>query len=111
MGRYGSSVVLPCWLTSNTNAETLEIRWYRPAQFKEPLLFYKDRKVITDFQEIYKNRSSLTQRSPQSTGLKQGDVSLKLDSLGLSDIGIFHCYVSGDTSYDSNTVTLNLTGE
>ncbi|KAG7314160.1 hypothetical protein KOW79_022656 [Hemibagrus wyckioides] len=109
MGKYGSSVVLPCWLTPNTNAETWEVRWYRPNQFKEPLLFYTDRKVITDYQEIYKNRSSLTQRNPQSTGLKQGDVSLKLDNLGLSDIGIFHCYVSGDTSYDSSTVTLSIT--
>ncbi|KAK3523483.1 hypothetical protein QTP86_033982 [Hemibagrus guttatus] len=109
MGKYGSSVVLPCWLTPNTNAESLEIRWYRPNQFKEPLLFYQDHKVITEFQENYKNRSSLTVRGPQSTGLKQGDISLKLDNLDLSDIGIFHCYVTGDTSYDSKTVTLNLT--
>ncbi|TSL54337.1 Butyrophilin subfamily 1 member A1 [Bagarius yarrelli] len=60
---------------------------------------------------MYKNRSSLTLSSPQSNGLKEGDVSLRLDNLGLSDIGIYYCYVSGDKSYDSKTVTLNLTAQ
>ncbi|KAI5088008.1 butyrophilin subfamily 2 member A2-like isoform X1, partial [Silurus meridionalis] len=105
----GSSVVLPCWLTPVTDAENLEIRWYRPDQFKNPLLLYQNRKVITDLVEMYINRSSLTLRNPQSAGLKQGDVSLRLDNIGLSDIGIFHCYVSGDKSYNSNTVKLSLT--
>ncbi|KAK2865811.1 hypothetical protein Q7C36_001867 [Tachysurus vachellii] len=109
MGKYGFSVVLPCWLTPKTDAESLEIRWYRPDQFRNPILLYQNHKVVADFQENYKNRSSLTLSSPQSTGLKQGDVSLKLDNLALSDIGIFHCYVSGDKSYDSKTVTLSLT--
>ncbi|KAI5607346.1 butyrophilin subfamily 2 member A2-like isoform X2, partial [Silurus asotus] len=109
MGKYGSSVVLPCWLTPATDAENLEIRWYRPDQFKNPLLLYQNRKVITDLVEMYINRSSLTLRNPQSAGLKQGDVSLRLDNIGLSDIGIFHCYVSGDTSYNSNNVKLSLT--
>ncbi|KAF4071392.1 hypothetical protein AMELA_G00272710 [Ameiurus melas] len=108
MGQYGSSVVLPCWLTPEMNAEALEIRWYRPGQFKSPLLFYQNSKIITDY-NTYKNRSSLTLRNPQSTGLKQGDISLRLDNLGLSDIGIFHCYVTGDKSYHEKTVTLNLT--
>lgn len=111
MGKYGSSVVLPCWLSDEFDAEALEIRWYRPGQFRNPLLFYQNHKVITDFQEMYRNRSSLTLRSPQSAGLKQGDVSLRLDNLGISDIGIFHCYVSGDKSYHDNTVKLNVTGE
>lgn len=111
MGKYGSTIVLPCWISPETDAETLEIRWYRPEQFKNPILFYQNRKIITSFQEMYISRSSLTTRNSQSTGLKQGDVSLKLDNLGLSDIGIFHCYVSGDESYDENTVKLNLTGE
>ncbi|XP_060773088.1 butyrophilin subfamily 1 member A1-like isoform X2 [Neoarius graeffei] len=109
IGKYGSSVVLPCWLSPEIDAETLEIRWYRPGQFTTPLLFYQNRKVNTDYQEMYRNRSSLTLRNPQSAGLKQGDVSLRLDNLGFSDIGIFHCYVSGDKSYDDNTVELSLT--
>lgn len=110
MGQYGSSVVLPCWLTPEMNAETLEIRWYRPGQFKSPLLLYQNSKIITDY-NTYNNRSSLTLRNPQSTGLKQGDISLRLDNLCLSDIGIFHCYVTGDKSYHEKTVQLNLTGE
>ncbi|KAB5518360.1 hypothetical protein PHYPO_G00164870 [Pangasianodon hypophthalmus] len=108
-GKYGSSVILPCWLTSEMNAESLEIRWYRPDQFSSPLLFYQNHKIITKYQDTYRNRSSLTARNPQSAGLKQGDVSLRLDNLGLQDIGVFHCYVSGDKSYNDNTVKLNVT--
>lgn len=111
MGKYGSSVVLPCWLNPETNAEALEIRWYRPGHFQTPILLYKDRKIITDPQEGYGNRSSFTTRDSQSTGLKQGDVSMRLDNLVLSDIGIFHCYVDGEKSYDDNHVIVNFTGE
>lgn len=111
MGKYGSSVVLPCWLTPETDAEILQIRWYRPEQFQNPILFYDNGKIITNLQEGYKNRTSLSTGNPQSTGLKQGDVSLKLDNLGLGDIGIFHCYVSGKTSYNDNTVNVKITGE
>lgn len=111
MGKYGSSVVLPCWLNPETNAESLEIRWYRPGHFQTPILLYQNHKIITDPQEVYSNRSSFTTRDSQSTGLKQGDVSLRLDNIGMSDTGIFHCYVNGDKSYDDNNVKVNLTGK
>lgn len=112
MGKFGSSVVLPCWLTPETNAETMEIRWYRPNQFSNPVLFYQNSKIITKIQDIlYMNRTSLTKRDSQSTGLKQGDISLRLDNLSLSDKGVFQCYVSSDKSYDDSSVTLRLTGE
>ncbi|XP_053335910.1 butyrophilin subfamily 1 member A1-like [Clarias gariepinus] len=109
MGKFGSSVILPCWLTPEINAETLEIRWYRPEKFQAPFQFYQSGKFITDNQGSYRNRSSLSPRNPQSTGLNQGDVSLRLDNLGMSDIGIFHCYVSGDKSYQDKSVNLSLT--
>ncbi|KAF5902212.1 butyrophilin subfamily 1 member A1-like, partial [Clarias magur] len=109
LGKYGSSVILPCWLTPEVSAETLEIRWYRPEKFTAPFQFYQGGKFNTEYQGTYGNRSSLSPRNPQSTGLKQGDVSLRLDNIGLSDIGIFHCYVSGDKSYQDKTVNLSLT--
>ncbi|XP_062865231.1 butyrophilin subfamily 1 member A1-like [Trichomycterus rosablanca] len=108
--RYGSSVVLPCWLTPQLDAESMEIRWYRPEKYQTPVLFYQNRKLNYDVQEdIYRNRSSLTSRDAQSTGLKQGDISLQLENLNFQDNGIFHCYISGDRSYDSSTVNLLVT--
>ncbi|XP_043100985.1 erythroid membrane-associated protein-like, partial [Puntigrus tetrazona] len=104
----GSTVILPCWISPPENAEALEIRWYRHDQFNNPIVFYRDGK-IQDIQECFKNRSSLSPRSDQSGGLKDGDVSLRLEKLTFQDEGSFHCYVSGDSSYSSKVVDLKIT--
>ncbi|XP_065117985.1 butyrophilin subfamily 1 member A1-like isoform X1 [Paramisgurnus dabryanus] len=108
VGQLGSAVTLPCWTSPPLNTEALEIRWYLPERFKVPVLLYRDGKVQETQEERYRNRSSLTQRSVQSNGLKDGDVSLRLEDLRIGDAGVFHCYVSGDKSYDSQAVTLNI---
>ncbi len=105
----GSTVILSCWISPPENAEALEIRWYRH-DFNKPIVFYRDGK-IQDIQECFRNRSSLIPRSDQSGGLKDGDVSLRLEKLTFQDEGSFHCYVSGDTVYDSKVVDLKITGE
>ncbi|XP_051501716.1 butyrophilin subfamily 1 member A1-like [Myxocyprinus asiaticus] len=108
-GQVGSTVTLPCWISPPQNAEGLEIRWYRPEHFNTPVLFYRDGKIQDIQEEHYRNRSSLGPRSAQSGGLKDGDVSLRLDKLTAQDEGVFHCYVSGEKSYDSQIVSLHVT--
>ncbi|KAA0723984.1 Butyrophilin subfamily 1 member A1 [Triplophysa tibetana] len=107
VGRVGLTVTLPCWISPQTDAGTLEIRWYRPERFNTPVLFYQEGKIQEVQEEEYRNRSSLSRRSALSNGLKDGDVSLRLDNLTLQDGGVFYCYVSGDW-YDSQAVTLNI---
>ncbi|KAA0723985.1 Butyrophilin subfamily 1 member A1 [Triplophysa tibetana] len=107
VGRVGLTVTLPCWISPQTDAGTLEIRWYRPERYDTPVLFYRKGKIQEVQEEEYRNRSSLSRRSALSHGLKDGDVSLRLDNLTLQDGGVFYCYVSGDW-YDSQAVTLNI---
>ncbi len=109
VAHVGSTVILPCWISPPENAEALEIRWYRQ-DFNNPVLLYNHGK-IQDIQECFRNRSSLTLRSDQSGGLKDGDISLRLEKLTFQDEGPFHCYVSGESSYDSEVVDLKITGE
>ncbi|XP_048039402.1 erythroid membrane-associated protein-like isoform X2 [Megalobrama amblycephala] len=109
VAHVGSTVTLPCWITPPENAEALEIRWYRHDQFSNPVLFYQHGKIQDLQEESYRNRTSLTLRSDQSGGLKDGDVSLQLEKLTVQDEGSFHCYVSGDTAYDSSKVVLKIT--
>ncbi|XP_026114746.1 butyrophilin subfamily 2 member A1-like isoform X2 [Carassius auratus] len=104
----GSTVILPCWISPPENAGALEIRWYRQDQFNNPVLLYNHGKIQDIQEESYRNRSSLTLRSDQSGGLKDGDVSLQLEKLGVQDDGSFQCYVSGENSYDSEEVTLKI---
>ncbi|XP_050970492.1 myelin-oligodendrocyte glycoprotein [Labeo rohita] len=108
VAHVGSTVILSCWINPPENAEALEIRWYHQDQFNNPVLHYKDGKIQNIQEKSHRNRSSLMRWSGQSGGLKDGDVSLRLDKLTLQDEGSFICYVSGDTAYDSQEVLLNI---
>ncbi|XP_067256979.1 butyrophilin subfamily 1 member A1-like [Chanodichthys erythropterus] len=107
VAHVGSTVTLPCWISPPENAEALEIRWYREV-FANPVLFYKDGKIQDEQDKSYRNRSSLTLRSDLSGGLKDGDVSLRLEKLTVQDDGSFHCYVSGEKAYGSGEVFLKV---
>ncbi|XP_026114757.1 butyrophilin subfamily 1 member A1-like isoform X3 [Carassius auratus] len=109
VAHVGSTVTLPCWISPPENAGALEIRWYRQDQFSNPVLLYNHGKIQDVQEESYRNRSSLTLRSDQSGGLKDGDVSLRLEKLTFQDKGPFHCYVSGEHSYGSEEVVLKIT--
>ncbi|XP_067301304.1 butyrophilin subfamily 1 member A1-like [Pseudorasbora parva] len=108
VAHVGSTVILPCWISPPENAEALEIRWYRHDQFSNPILFYKHGKIQDLQEESFRNRSSLTPRSDLSGGLKDGDVSLRLEKLRIQDEGSFNCYVSGDSAYDSGEMVLKI---
>ncbi|KAK9971232.1 hypothetical protein ABG768_024606 [Culter alburnus] len=109
VAHVGSTVTLPCWISPPENAEALEIRWYRHDQFSNPVLFYQHEKIQDLQEESYRNRSSLTRCSGQSGGLKDGDVSLQLEKLTVQDEGLFHCYVSGESTYGSQEMVLKIT--
>ncbi|XP_077083482.1 butyrophilin subfamily 1 member A1-like isoform X2 [Siphateles boraxobius] len=106
VAHVGSTVTLPCWISPPENAEVLELRWYRPDQFRKPVLLYQHGKIIQE--ESFRNRSSLTLHSDLSGGLKDGDVSLQLEKLRIQDEDSFRCYVSGESAFDSREVVLKV---
>ncbi|RXN29658.1 butyrophilin subfamily 1 member A1-like protein [Labeo rohita] len=108
VAHVGSTVILPCWINPPENAEALEIRWYRQ-EFDNPVLHYNDGKIQDIQEELYRNRTSLSPRSGQSGGLKDGDVSLRLEELTFQDDGSYRCYVTGESSYGSEEVILKIT--
>ncbi|XP_067301339.1 myelin-oligodendrocyte glycoprotein-like [Pseudorasbora parva] len=110
VAHVGSTVTLPCWISPPENAEALEIRWYRHDQFSNPVLFYQHGKIQDLQEESFRNRSSLTRCSGQSGGLKDGDVSLRLENLTVQDEGSFYCYVSGESIYNHQEMTLKVSG-
>uniref|UniRef100_A0A8C8F5L2 Uncharacterized protein n=1 Tax=Oncorhynchus tshawytscha TaxID=74940 RepID=A0A8C8F5L2_ONCTS len=99
--RLGHVATVPCWLTPSMNAEGLEVRWYRPKDFDNPVLHYRDRKIQeASLQSQYVGRSSLGLREVTSEGLKGGDVTLKLVNVTLRDQGEYVCYVSSNQDYE-----------
>uniref|UniRef100_A0A3B1KHZ8 Ig-like domain-containing protein n=1 Tax=Astyanax mexicanus TaxID=7994 RepID=A0A3B1KHZ8_ASTMX len=87
-GQLGGSVTLPCALSDNLDVRKLEVRWYRPSMYSSPALLYLNEKLDPSVTDItYQGRVSLP--GP----LEKGDVSLKLDDLRPSDLGMYMCHV------------------
>ncbi|KAK1792744.1 hypothetical protein P4O66_012666, partial [Electrophorus voltai] len=102
-GLQGASVSLPCTLSNNTDAGSLEVRWYRPNMYNAPVLFYKNRQILeSQADQKYQGRVSLL-------GIQaKGNVTLKLENLTLADRGDYICHVSSESWYDKNKVSLQI---
>uniref|UniRef100_A0A8B9LX60 Ig-like domain-containing protein n=1 Tax=Astyanax mexicanus TaxID=7994 RepID=A0A8B9LX60_ASTMX len=100
-GQLGGSVTLPCALSDNLDVRQLEVRWYRPSMYSSPALLYLNEKLDLSVTDItYQGRVSLP--GP----LEKGDVSLKLDDLRSSDLGMYMCHRSelGFISINANVI-------
>uniref|UniRef100_A0A4W4E780 Butyrophilin subfamily 1 member A1-like n=1 Tax=Electrophorus electricus TaxID=8005 RepID=A0A4W4E780_ELEEL len=102
-GLQGASVSLPCTLSNNTDAGSLEVRWYRPNMYNAPVLFYKNRQILeSQADQKYQGRVSLL-------GIQaKGNVTLKLENLTLADRGDYICHVSSESWYEKNKVSLQI---
>lgn len=109
--QLGHTATLPCWLSPPQSAEQLEVRWFLPGGgFDSPVLLYQRAHLEHGSQDAaYAGRVSLDLKDATSSGLQEGDVSLKLANATLQDAGDYSCYVSSDKEYDTATVSLVVT--
>ncbi|KAL3046460.1 hypothetical protein OYC64_004457 [Pagothenia borchgrevinki] len=109
--QLGHTATLPCWLSPPQSAEQLEVRWFLPGEgFDSPVLLYQRAQLEHGSQDAaYAGRVSLGLKDATSSGLREGDVSLKLANATLQDAGDYSCYVSSDKEYDTATVSLVVT--
>ncbi|XP_033961688.1 butyrophilin subfamily 2 member A2-like [Pseudochaenichthys georgianus] len=106
--QLGHTATLPCWLSPPQSAEQLEVRWFLPGGgFDSPVLLYQ--RAHLEHGSQYAGRVSLGLKDATSSGLREGDVSLKLANATLQDAGDYSCYVSSDKEYDRATVSLVVT--
>lgn len=105
----GHTTTLPCWLNPPQNAESLEIRWSRKDSFETPFLAKNFESASQD--ASYKGRVSFGLKDAVSSGLKTGDVSLKLVNVTLEDAGDYLCFVSSEKDYNSASISLTVTRE
>ncbi|MGH0132274.1 UNVERIFIED_CONTAM: hypothetical protein FKN15_033915 [Acipenser sinensis] len=83
----GEDAVLLCLLPPDTNAEEMEVRWYRELDsLVHSYMIHRD--VIEAQSEQYRGRTSLSQEE-----LKTGNVSLQLREVRSSDEGSYSCCV------------------
>ncbi|KAL7856334.1 hypothetical protein AOLI_G00199380 [Acnodon oligacanthus] len=102
-GQLGSSVVLPCELSTASDIRSYEVHWNRPDKFDNPILLYKDLKVQENAGDPqYRGRVSLI------GDLQKGNVSLELENLTVADRGEYVCYVKSYKWYEKASVFLSL---
>lgn len=87
----GEDVTLPCHVNPATDAVNEMLEWSRSdlkPRFVHVRRFGEDR--LLDQNPSYKGRTSMSIES-----LKQGDVSLNLSKVKLSDEGTYKCFIPG----------------
>ncbi|XP_013763456.1 uncharacterized protein LOC102208411 [Pundamilia nyererei] len=102
LGQTGMTIALPCQVPSNNNP-IVAVEWSRRDLEPEYVLFYRDNKLVPDYQHpSFKNRVDLQDRQ-----MKGGDVSLILMDLTTDDAGAYECYVVQKGANHSKTTSLD----
>ncbi|MBN3306243.1 BT2A2 protein, partial [Amia calva] len=94
----GSNVVLPCYLTPEMSARTMEIRWFRDT-FSNFIYQYADGMGTEG--SGYINRVTLFYQE-----LEKGNTSLLLKNVKISDQGTYKCHVSSHDWFEEPQLKL-----
>uniref|UniRef100_A0A673VZS2 Ig-like domain-containing protein n=1 Tax=Salmo trutta TaxID=8032 RepID=A0A673VZS2_SALTR len=95
----GDDIILPCSLKPNVNAENMIMKWTRLNPKAANVHLYHDgRDSNADQHPSYRGRTSMFHEE-----LKNGNVSLKLTRVTLSDAGSYRCFIPTLTSQVKET--------
>uniref|UniRef100_A0A8C4SXZ2 Ig-like domain-containing protein n=1 Tax=Erpetoichthys calabaricus TaxID=27687 RepID=A0A8C4SXZ2_ERPCA len=97
----GEDVVLPASLSPALNAEAFEVRWFT-TDIGSPELLYIDYNI---------RRQSDTRRTLSIDNLKNGNVSLIIRNVRVSDDHLYRCYVYSGQRDDETEVSLTVEGQ
>ncbi|XP_042257934.1 myelin-oligodendrocyte glycoprotein-like isoform X1 [Thunnus maccoyii] len=89
VAKLGDDIILPCHLEPEVSAVSMTLEWWRPDLNPKFVHVWRDGKdELADQNPSYKGRTSLFIEE-----LKNGNVSLKLSKVELSDNGTYRCYI------------------
>uniref|UniRef100_A0A8C4XD03 Ig-like domain-containing protein n=1 Tax=Erpetoichthys calabaricus TaxID=27687 RepID=A0A8C4XD03_ERPCA len=102
----GQDVTLPASLSPAMSAQWFEVRWFRDDLFS-PVLLYQNLQIRSEHQlQTYKGRTSLFLEE-----LLNGNVSLRLQDVRVSDGGLYKCLVASGPYDEEAHITLNVEGD
>uniref|UniRef100_A0A3Q1K796 Ig-like domain-containing protein n=1 Tax=Anabas testudineus TaxID=64144 RepID=A0A3Q1K796_ANATE len=98
----GEHIILPCHLEPAVDARSMAVEWTRPDLKPRLVLVWRagQKLNLDDENPSYRGRTSLL-----TDKLKNGDISLKLFKVKLSDGGKYKCYVP-TLNRDSSSMTV-----
>ncbi|XP_042202505.1 butyrophilin subfamily 2 member A2-like isoform X2 [Callorhinchus milii] len=99
----GSYVVLDCKCSISLLTEGVEIRWFK-TRFDSPVYVYRGgRHQIEEEDEAYRYRAHLSTEQ-----LKEGDVSLSLADVRVTDNGTYTCFIDYAGSQEGTKIQLQV---
>uniref|UniRef100_A0A8C1QF03 Butyrophilin subfamily 1 member A1-like n=1 Tax=Cyprinus carpio TaxID=7962 RepID=A0A8C1QF03_CYPCA len=102
----GEDVILPCSIKPNTSAVNMRVEWFRLDLQDSTVYLYEngENKIMTQDQ-YFRGRTALFQEE-----LQNGNASLKLSSVQVSDEGVYKCFIESNSWYDDITVSVDVGG-
>ncbi|KAG2457687.1 butyrophilin subfamily 1 member A1-like [Polypterus senegalus] len=94
----GEDIMLPASLSPALNAEGFQVRWFT-AEFRSPVLLYTNYSIVNQTDR----RMSIFQEE-----LKNGSVSLLVQSVRVSDEGIYTCHVDSGEQQEKVQIALSV---
>uniref|UniRef100_U3I195 Ig-like domain-containing protein n=1 Tax=Anas platyrhynchos platyrhynchos TaxID=8840 RepID=U3I195_ANAPP len=101
----GQDVVLPCHLSPQRDARSLEVRWIRDDLSETVHHYHNGEDLYGEQMRAYAGRTELVR-----DGLSAGSLDLRITGLRTSDDGQYVCTVKNADAYDEATVELVLSG-
>ncbi|KAG2460462.1 BT2A2 protein, partial [Polypterus senegalus] len=99
----GEDVTLPASLSPVISAQRFEVRWFRD-NFDSPVLLYQNHQIKPERQmQAYNGRAALFTEE-----LQNGNVSLRLQDVRVSDGGLYTCFVDSGLWNDELHITLKV---
>eukprot|EP00075_Anas_platyrhynchos_P036965 XP_027326218.1 butyrophilin subfamily 3 member A1 isoform X13 [Anas platyrhynchos] len=99
----GQDVVLPCHLSPQRDARSLEVRWIRDDLSETVHHYHNGQDLYGEQMEAYVGRTELVR-----DGLSAGSLDLRITRLRPSDDGVYICTVGDGDAYDEATVHLEV---
>ncbi|XP_032061021.1 butyrophilin subfamily 1 member A1-like [Aythya fuligula] len=99
----GQDIVLPCRLSPQRDAHSLEVRWIRDHISETVLLYRNGEDLYGEQMEAYARRTELLR-----DGLSAGSLDLRITGLRPSDDGLYVCTVKHADAYDEAIVELEV---
>nr|XP_023968414.1 butyrophilin subfamily 3 member A1-like isoform X3 [Chrysemys picta bellii] len=99
----GGTVLLPCHLSPALSAQAMQVKWSRPQLGQDVHVYLPDGSEVQG--TGYQGRTELVIQ-----GLANGNVSLRIRDIQLSDEGQHLCEVQSPTHYSTALLELSVTG-
>ncbi|XP_042698607.2 butyrophilin subfamily 3 member A3-like isoform X5 [Chrysemys picta bellii] len=99
----GGTVLLPCYLSPALSAQAMQVKWSRPQLGQDVHVYLPDGSEVQG--TGYQGRTELVIQ-----GLANGNVSLRIRDIQLSDEGQHLCEVQSPTHYSTALLELSVTG-